>query len=125
MKANKFIKDFGLDEAKNILNGRRSWTDKKSGNKLTDNSFVIKSKTYEYAIGTLYMGNFSNYNENSYRCGEVNLLLLNRLVESHEFVSAHTSVEVAKQYCDLHDPNHTSKHYNSLRRKISDVESCQ
>ena len=56
MKSNEFVKKFGWDEAKNILNARRTWIDKKSGRELTDNSFVIQTGTYEYAIGTLYKG---------------------------------------------------------------------
>ena len=50
---------------------------------------------------------------------------LKRLVESYEFVVANGGLDGAKEYCDLHDPNRRSKHYNSLRNKIADVESCQ
>ena len=49
---------------------------------------------------------------------------LKRLVESNEFVSANGGVEEAMKYINNHDPNATSKHYNALRTKVSDVESC-
>lgn len=137
MEANEFVKKFGWDAAKDILKNKRSWIDKKSGRKLTDNSFVLKSKTYEYAIGTLYMGNFSDYDENSYRVDEVNLLLLKRLVESHELVAIHgfekSKEIVANAPSDDHfyswtlgDSGVRDKTVNigELRKAIADVESC-
>lgn len=48
---------------------------------------------------------------------------LQNIVNAYEFVSAHRSVQVAKKYCDLHDPYGTSNHYNNLRAKIELVES--
>ena len=137
MKASEFVKKFGLDAAKDILENRRSWIDKKSGRKLTDNSFVLKSKTYEYAIGTLYMGNFSDYDENSYRVDEVNLLLLKRLVESHELVEIYTrrfngDAEwfFVSEYCKKNRISpFFSENYNKAsgiyKQAIADVESCQ
>ena len=123
MKANEFVKKFGWDYAKDILKNKRSWIDKKSGRKLTDNSFVLKSKTYEYAIGTLYMGNFSDYDENSYRVGEVNLLLLKRLVESHELVNDYYGLARAKEHAES---NYTAPELRAaLKQAIADVESCQ
>jgi len=50
---------------------------------------------------------------------------LKRLVESYEFVSANGGVDGAMKYINSHDPNATSKHYNALRAKVADVESCQ
>ena len=122
MKANQFVKKFGLDTAKDILKNKRSWIDKKSGRKLTDNSFVLKSKTYEHAIGTLYMGNFSDYDENSYRVDEVNLLLLKRLVESHEIVKDYYGLVKAKEYAES---SYTAPEVRkALKQAIADVESC-
>lgn len=122
MKASEFVKKFGLDAAKDILENRRSWIDKKSGRKLTDNSFVLKSKTYEYAIGTLYMGNFSNYDENSYRVDEVNLLLLKRLVDSHELVMDYYGLTKAKEHAES---KYTAPELKfALKQAIADVESC-
>ena len=122
MKAIEFIKKFGWDAAKDILENRRSWIDKKSGRKLTDNSFVLKSKTYEYAIGTLYMGNFSNYDENSYRVDEVNLLLLKRLVGSHELVMDYYGLTKAKEHAES---KYTAPELKvALKQAILDVESC-
>lgn len=135
MKANEFVKKFGIDAAKDILKNKRSWIDKKSGRKLTDNSFVLKSKTYEYAIGTLYMGNFSDYDENSYRVDEVNLLLLKRLVESHDLVinwklpeDDETGLDGAHLYLDYYATysNYEEKaKLDRLKQAIEDVESCQ
>ena len=120
VKANEFVKKFGLGAAKDILKNKRSWIDKKSGRKLTDNSFVLKSKTYEYAIGTLYMGNFSDYDENSYRVDEVNLLLLKRLVESHELVEKLGGLDIARK-----EAHKNCFVFNvKLLRAIADVESC-
>ena len=122
MKANEFVKKFGWDYAKDILKNKRSWIDKKSGRELTDNSFVLKSKTYEYAIGTLYMGNFSDYDENSYRVDEVNLLLLKRLVESHELVKDYYGLTKAKEHAES---NYTAPELKAaLKQAILDVESC-
>ena len=123
VKANEFVKKFGWDAAKDILKNKRSWVDKKSGRKLTDNSFVLRSKTYEYAIGTLYMGNFSDYDENSYRVDEVNLLLLKRLVESYELVKDYYGLTRAKEHAES---NYTAPEIkNALNQAIADVESCQ
>ena len=123
MKANEFVKKFGWDASKDVLKNKRSWVDKKSGRKLTDNSFVLRSKTYEYAIGTLYMGNFSDYDENSYRVDEVNLLLLKRLVESYELVKDYYGLTRAKEHAES---NYTAPEIkNALNQAIADVESCQ
>lgn len=138
MKANEFVKKYGWDEAVEVLNGCKSWIDGKSGNVLSNNSFVIDSRTYEHAIGTLYMGEFTNYCEESYRVGEVNLLLLKRLVESHELVAIHgfekSKEIVANAPSDDHfyswtlgDSGVRDKTVNigELRKAISNVESCQ
>ena len=126
MKANEFVKKFGWDAAKDILKNKRSWIDKKSGRELTDNSFVLKSKTYEYAIGTLYMGNFSDYDENSYRVGEVNLLLLKRLVESHELVESFGGLEAANTIVGCAEVGGIATiNISRLQQAIADVESCQ
>lgn len=131
MKENEFVKKFGINECKNILNGRKSWVDKKSGSKLTDNSFVLVSKKYECAIGTLYMGDFLDYDENSYRSGEINLLLLNRLVESHELVNecgglpaAKAHLEILADRCANGGLESIRGQYKNLKKAIADVESC-
>ena len=123
VKANEFVKKFGLDEAVEVLNGCKSWIDRKSGNVLSDNSFVIDSRTYEHAIGTLYMGEFTNYCEESYRVGEVNLLLLKRLIESHRIVESLGGLEKAKIRC--YPAKHVAmESYHNLKQAIEDVESC-
>lgn len=113
--------------AKDIIENRRSWTDKKSGRKLTDNSFVLQSKTYECAIGTLYMGNFSDYDENSYRDGEVNLLHLKRLVESWELVEKLGGLSGAKgEYFEIvHSGKYKEFSPQQICIAIADAESCQ
>lgn len=121
MKSNEFVKKFGWDEAKNILNARRTWIDKKSGRELTDNSFVIQTGTYEYAIGTLYKGNFTDYDKNSYRCGELNLLLLESLVESHELVEARGGLPQAREVAHKNCFEYPIR----LLQAIADVESCK
>ena len=122
MKANEFVKKFGLDEAVEVLNACKSWIDRKSGNVLSDNSFVIGSRTYEHAIGTLYIGEFTNYCEESYRVGEVNLLLLKRLIESHELVKEHGSLERTKMYAE--SAYTAPEVVERLKQAIKDVESC-
>ena len=123
MRANEFVKKFGLDAAKDILKNKRSWIDKKSGRKLTDNSFVLKSKAYEYAIGTLYMGNFSDYDENSYRVDEVNLLLLKRLVESYELIECCGGLHSVGEKL-THGMYESRAVIDRLKQAIFDVESC-
>ena len=123
VKANEFVKKYGWEHAKDVLNGCKSWIDRKSGNVLSDNSFVIDSRTYEHAIGTLYMGEFTNYCEESYRVGEVNLLLLKRLIESHRIVESLGGLEKAKIRCYL-EKHVTMESYNKLKQTIEDVESC-
>ncbi len=125
VKANKFIKTFGLDAADEILKNRRSWIDKKSGNELTDNSFVLASKTYEHAIGTLYMGNFSDYDEFSYRTGEINLLMLQRLVESHKLLKPYGNLTRAKEHRIVIALIEEYDQLKLLEKAIFDVESCQ
>ena len=126
MRANEFVNKFGWEHAKDVLNGCKSWIDRKSGNVLSDNSFVIDSRTYEHAIGTLYMGEFTKYCEKSYREGEVNLLLLKRLVASHELVESKGGLTKAKEVL-VDNPVWCfgSKRYSSpLEKAIADVESC-
>lgn len=125
MKAGEFVKKFGWDEAKNILNARRTWIDKKSGRELTDNYFVMQTRTYEYAIGTLYKGNFTDYDENSYRCGEVNLLMLERLIESHKLIEKDfESVEIA-EYEHMISGCYSEPYWIRIKQAIADVESCK
>ena len=123
MKANQFVKTFGWVEAKKILNARRTWVDKKSGRELTDNSFVLKTRAYEYAIGTLYRGNFTDYDENSYRCGEVNLLMLDNLVKSHNLVETYGGLESVGEKL-THEMYESRAVFERLEKAIKDVESC-
>ena len=69
------------------------------------------------------MGNFSDYDENSYRVDEVNLLLLKRLVESYELVKDYYGLTRAKEHAES---NYTAPEIkDALKQAIADVESCQ
>ena len=96
MKAIDFIREFGWEKAIEVINGRKSWNDKKSGRLLTDNSYVLESCRYEHAIGTLYMGEFTYYDANSYRSGEVNLLKVKEYTDAYELVKSKGGIEKAK-----------------------------
>ena len=100
MKAIDFIREFGWEKAIEVINGRKSWNDKKSGRLLTDNSYVLESCRYEHAIGTLYMGEFTYYGANSYRSGEVNLLKVKEYTDAYELVQRFGGAVKAKEYID-------------------------
>ena len=89
MKAIDFIREFGWEKAIEVINGRKSWNDKKSGRLLTDNSYVLESCRYEHAIGTLYMGEFTYYDANSYRSGEVNLSKVKKYTDAYELMKSY------------------------------------
>lgn len=110
MKANEFVKKAGWDEAKRVikLTIGEFWAD----------HYDIKEDSIGTA-GTIYSKRLCEHNDNF-----VCLRDLKRLVESHEFVSANGGVDGAMKYINSQDPNRTSRHYNSLRAKVADVESC-
>lgn len=92
MKANEFVRKYGLDYAKRDVAAYES-------------GFITKSDFTEHFGFDL-------------------LDDLKRLVESHDFVSANGGIEGARKYLNNQDPNRTSKHYNALRARLDDVESC-
>ena len=97
MKAIEFIKKFGWEKAIEVLVGRKSWVDKKSGRLLSDNSYLLENTKYEHAIGSLYMGKFTEYDDNSYRNNEVNLLKLKKYTDAYELVQQYNGLFEAKE----------------------------
>lgn len=100
MRANEFVKKFGVDEAKEAIKNV-AWCGTAYCARLGHGCFKTKSDC------------------------RIDINDLKRLVESHEFVRANGGVEGAMKYINSQDPNATSKHYNALRTKVSGVESCQ
>ena len=100
MEAIEFIRKFGWDKSIEIISGRKSWNDKKSGKLLTDNSYMLENQRYEHAIGTSYMGVFTEYDENSYRIGEVNLLKLKKYIYAYALVQSYGGLHGFKTYCN-------------------------
>ena len=120
MKAIDFIREFGWEKAIEVINGRKSWNDKKSGRLLTDNSYVLESCRYEHAIGTLYMGEFTYYDANSYRSGEVNLLKVKEYTDAYKLVQKFGGLKEAQR---LHyDEFRSDKSYNEIQQAITLVE---
>ena len=124
MKAIDFIREFGWEKAIEVINGRKSWNDKKSGRLLTDNSYVLESCRYEHAIGTLYMGEFTYYDANSYRSGEVNLLKVKEYTDAYELVQRFGGLNSTKNECDFLDVlnGFNDEKYIKLKQAIALVE---
>ena len=97
MKAIEFIKKFGWIKSIEVIDGRNSFVDKKSGRILTSNSFLLKNGHYEHAIGDLYMGKFTDYDEMSIRNNEVNLLRLKKYTDAYELVQQYNGLFEAKE----------------------------
>ena len=124
MKAIDFIREFGWEKAIEVINGRKSWNDKKSGRLLTDNSYVLESCRYEHAIGTLYMGEFTYYDANSYRSGEVNLLKVKEYTDAYELVQRFGGLNSTKNECDFLDVlnGFNDEKYIKIKQAIALVE---
>ena len=124
MKAIDFIREFGWEKAIEVINGRKSWNDKKSGRLLTDNSYVLESCRYEHAIGTLYMGEFTYYDANSYRSGEVNLLKVKEYTDAYELVQKFGGLNSTKNECDFLDVlnGFNDEKYIKIKQAIALVE---
>ena len=124
MKAIDFIREFGWEKVIEVINGRKSWNDKKSGRLLTDNSYVLESCRYEHAIGTLYMGEFTYYGANSYRSGEVNLLKVKEYTDAYELVQRFGGLNSTKNECDFLDVlnGFNDEKYIKIKQAIALVE---
>ena len=95
MRANEFVKKFGLDKAKQAVG---------FGNKYAENG-LLRLETFDG--------------------DEIDVVIddLKRLVESHELVKEHGSIERVKQYADS---AYTAPEVEErLKQAIADVESCQ
>lgn len=100
MKANEFVKKFGWEKSKEIIA------------KFHNNE--LQSCCFDSGL--------INGEDKSW--WDICVYDLKRLVESYEFVSASGGIDGAMKYINSQDPNGTSKHYNALREKVADVESC-
>ena len=122
MKAIDFIREFGWEKAIEVINGRKSWNDKKSGRLLTDNSYVLESCRYEHAIGTLYMGEFTYYDANSYRSGEVNLLKVKEYTDAYELVKSYGGLDALELHLHSLPVNYESvKHLYEALSLVEEV----
>lgn len=107
MKANEFVKEYGLVEAKKIVDGLK-----------VDFYFkgIKTSPVFTFDDGEYWI----SYDD------------LKHLVESHELVNSYGGVAGAKKYCNyLADANeYFSSHetnllFSKIKLAIADVESCQ
>ncbi|WP_179995626.1 hypothetical protein [Acinetobacter sp. YH16053] len=97
MKANEFVKKFGWLRAKQIL-------------KYSDDS-------HRYFIADGISTTYSKYGDGFYSLAD-----LKRLVESHELVKEHGSLERAKMYAES---MYTAPEVvERMKQAVADVESC-
>ena len=125
MKAIEFIKKFGWEKAIEVLVGRKSWVDKKSGRLLSDNSYLLENTKYEHAIGSLYMGKFTEYDDNSYRNNEVNLLKLKKYTDAYELVQSYGGLVESKRAVELKSGLVNLEGWDSIERAIALVEEVE
>jgi len=104
MKANEFVRNKGLKAAKLIID---CWID--------------------YPETDVYIPDMMEYTfiaiEPTENCPFVSLGDIKRLVEAHDLVMEHGSIERAKKYAD--SPYTAPEIKAVLDKAISDVESCQ
>ena len=110
MKANEFIKIFGMDETKRIVDYRDKHASRTHVYKF-NKSCVDKAKLG----GGAYL-----YTE-SYNDWSVSVDELKNLLESHELVGRYGTADEAKEYL----PMLRMDSYDELKQAILDVESCQ
>ncbi|MHA3117293.1 hypothetical protein E0H86_07350 [Acinetobacter sp. ANC 4635] len=102
MKANEFVKNFGWDEA-------RIFTNSYAGDIDTAFKFLkVKDKSIQMNDGSI---------EYDFHIDD-----LKRLVESHELVFEHGSIDRARKYAD--SPYTAPEIKVVLDQAIADVESC-
>jgi len=105
VKANEFVKKFGWEEAAEIVCGvPEKFRFKCLSNVCWDNN------TYKYS------------DRFKPRLSLVNMADLKRLVESHELVKEHGSIDRAKMYAER--PYTAPEVVDRLKQAIADVESC-
>ena len=103
MKANEFFKKHGLNKAKVLLS-----TQGKTIANLKNEYTVEQLKEYQ---GYIVSDDLMSFVE------------LKRLVESHELVKEHGTIERAKEYAN--SPYTAPEVKERLEQAIADVESCQ
>ena len=103
MKANEFFKKHGLNKAKVLLS-----TQGKTIANLKNEYTVEQLKEYQ---GSIVSDDLMSFVE------------LKRLVESHELVKEHGTIERAKEYAN--SPYTAPEVKERLEQAIADVESCQ
>ena len=105
MKANEFVKKFGIDEATEIVQGTPS-----KYMECYHSSVCWDNNTYKYS------DRFKPRNS------LVNIADLKRLVESHKLVGDYYGLTRAKEHAES---NYTAPELkNALKQAIEDVESC-
>lgn len=107
MKANEFVKIFGWDAAKNIVDG---WI------------YRDFDDSYHIADGIYCNLPFDPTDD----CGTLSLYDLKRLVESHGVIEACGGIHMARaDAMDLDGFEKTSPYWVKIKQAILDVESCQ
>lgn len=96
MKANEFVKKFGLAKARKLVQGYPNTT---------------TYKFYNY-----------DFEKEDGEHDEVYLVDIKRLVESRELVKEHGTIERAKEYAN--SPYTAPEVKERLKQAIADVESC-
>ena len=103
MKANEFVKEFGIEKAKLLLS--------------THGKTIAELKG-EYTVDQL-----KEYQEYIVSDDLMSLVELKRLVESHELVKEHGSIDRAKMYAES---IYTAPEVvDRLKQAIEDVERCK
>ena len=102
MKANEFVKKHGLNKAKVLLS--------------TQGKTIANLKS-EYTVEQL-----KEYQGYIVSDDLISLVELKRLVESHELVKEHGSIDRAKMYVER--PYTAPEVVDRLKQAIADVESC-
>ncbi|WP_180082579.1 hypothetical protein [Acinetobacter sp. YH12123] len=109
MKANEFVKKFGWEEAKEIVdNLPEKFKFKPLGSVCWDNN------TYKYS------------DRFKPRSSLVNMADLKRLVESWELVESYGGIQkIREDTVDLEEWEENSELWKMVKQAIQDVESCQ
>lgn len=100
MKANEFVKKFGWDRAKEIVNGA--------------------GDHHRYFIADGISATYSRYDDCFYSIED-----LKRLVESYELINSLGGIEQAKSYAIDANACGAFNDENKIKQAILDVESCK
>lgn len=128
MKANEFIKKYGIGEARAIIDNIPKGKSYISGKNIKADFYDTKFFRYGMADGVFKFLWGKNWEINSYSFPEfvlntLPLSHLKRLIESHDRVMEHGSIDKAKEYAES---KYTAPEIKiMLLQAIADVESCQ